>query len=700
MEALSISRRAWAGLIGVSAVFLAVTFVSRLDGQGIRIEGDSWNDYTVATEMPADADSLCASLTEPGSPYTIVCQTSDGVAFAALRGRCPTLTYNLEVTSLPAGKTRFPVLLSLRRVGDPGSGLLNVHNETTASVLSFSLDFNQATARFVDNTGADETLPSDPPELPAGGLFDSVDPGAGGRAPSEIASQLAMIELVEGQNVIRFDSCVPFSDGDHAQVFTFWIGPSDQDLAGFVSGGCAVGRKIEPRTYAAGDQLTVTLTLTRVTAGTTATETIPVGMSVADAGGGTVSGAEIKFTPPAGDSTVTYVLDTGDLCGASSISGTYSGPGGCEGTTSGDGVVNCVGEAGIRIEGEDFLNLASSEPPLDPDPCLGNIQICTTLDGVDFLKPNTSPVRLFDIVYRVTVEALPGGVDQLRVPVALRARRNYTGNGKIGIRNASTVSWIGFRISGGAGDAACDSGAGEVISGTSYTPSPTDSTDPAQGGVPPNLVRSSGADLSLALGTNEIHIENFGPGGPGDSDGDNPQVFLIAFGPDETELAGGLCISTEANEETCDDGVDNDCDGLTDAEDSDCACVKTEEKEATCNDSLDNDCDGFTDAEDSDCVPPKPIFHRGDPNDDGTINITDGIYVLNFLFLGGPAPTCREAANPNDDDTVNITDGIYLLNFLFLGGPPPAAPGGMSSPCGEDPATSPSDLGCASYTKC
>ena len=96
----------------------------------------------------------------------------------------------------------------------------------------------------------------------------------------------------------------------------------------------------------------------------------------------------------------------------------------------------------------------------------------------------------------------------------------------------------------------------------------------------------------------------------------------------------------------------------------------------------------------------EPIFHRGDPNDDGTINITDGIYVLNFLFLGGPAPTCREAANPNDDDTINITDGIYLLNFLFLGGPPPAAPGGMSSPCGEDPATSPSDLGCASYTKC
>ncbi|MGQ9588842.1 MAG: PKD domain-containing protein [Planctomycetota bacterium] len=98
--------------------------------------------------------------------------------------------------------------------------------------------------------------------------------------------------------------------------------------------------------------------------------------------------------------------------------------------------------------------------------------------------------------------------------------------------------------------------------------------------------------------------------------------------------------------------------------------------------------------------PPKPIFHRGDANADGGINITDGIYILNYLFLGGPGPPCLEAANPNDDDAVNITDGIYVLNFLFLGGPAPADPGPADRPCGPDPAGSPSDLGCASYTAC
>jgi hypothetical protein len=56
------------------------------------------------------------------------------------------------------------------------------------------------------------------------------------------------------------------------------------------------------------------------------------------------------------------------------------------------------------------------------------------------------------------------------------------------------------------------------------------------------------------------------------------------------------------------------------------------------------------------------------------LNITDGIYVLNYLFLGGPAPPCLAAANANGDGVLNITDGIYILNFLFLGGPPPAAP--------------------------
>ena len=95
--------------------------------------------------------------------------------------------------------------------------------------------------------------------------------------------------------------------------------------------------------------------------------------------------------------------------------------------------------------------------------------------------------------------------------------------------------------------------------------------------------------------------------------------------------------------------------------------------------------------------PAKPTFRRGDANADGGLNITDGIFVLNYLFLGGPEPPCVEAADPNDDGSLNITDGIFVLNYLFLGGPAPSAPG--PDVCGPDPAGSP-DVGCASYTKC
>jgi hypothetical protein len=91
--------------------------------------------------------------------------------------------------------------------------------------------------------------------------------------------------------------------------------------------------------------------------------------------------------------------------------------------------------------------------------------------------------------------------------------------------------------------------------------------------------------------------------------------------------------------------------------------------------------------------PPGPKFIRGNSNADAGINITDGIYILNFLFLGGTAPPCRESADANGDATINITDGIYVLNFLFLGGPAPPAPY-------PDCASLVKEVDCASFPPC
>ncbi|MEE3198822.1 MAG: hypothetical protein VX254_02240, partial [Planctomycetota bacterium] len=90
-----------------------------------------------------------------------------------------------------------------------------------------------------------------------------------------------------------------------------------------------------------------------------------------------------------------------------------------------------------------------------------------------------------------------------------------------------------------------------------------------------------------------------------------------------------------------------------------------------------------------------PIFRRGDPDDNGAIQLTDGIFILNFLFLGGAEPPCSDAADADDNGAIQLTDGILILNFLFLGGDSIPAP---FPECGGDPGEDP--LGCEGYAHC
>ncbi len=62
---------------------------------------------------------------------------------------------------------------------------------------------------------------------------------------------------------------------------------------------------------------------------------------------------------------------------------------------------------------------------------------------------------------------------------------------------------------------------------------------------------------------------------------------------------------------------------------------------------------------------PPATFLRGDADENGTLNITDALVILGFLFGGSAAPTCHDAADVDDDGAVTISDAISLLSFLF-----------------------------------
>ena len=92
----------------------------------------------------------------------------------------------------------------------------------------------------------------------------------------------------------------------------------------------------------------------------------------------------------------------------------------------------------------------------------------------------------------------------------------------------------------------------------------------------------------------------------------------------------------------------------------------------------------------------EPTFKRGDSNGDGSYDISDAFVALNWLFLGGPAPECMDAADADDTGVIELTDPVYFLSWRFLGGPRPPAP--SLATCGPDPSEDP--LGCESYPIC
>jgi hypothetical protein len=58
-------------------------------------------------------------------------------------------------------------------------------------------------------------------------------------------------------------------------------------------------------------------------------------------------------------------------------------------------------------------------------------------------------------------------------------------------------------------------------------------------------------------------------------------------------------------------------------------------------------------------------FLRGDVNWDGRASTSDALYLRRYLFTGGGAPVCMDAADANDDGNLDIADQITILGVIY-----------------------------------
>lgn len=59
------------------------------------------------------------------------------------------------------------------------------------------------------------------------------------------------------------------------------------------------------------------------------------------------------------------------------------------------------------------------------------------------------------------------------------------------------------------------------------------------------------------------------------------------------------------------------------------------------------------------------VCKRGDANGNGTATISDAVYIINYVFANGPAPTTVCGGDPDGNGYTNVSDAIWLIRMIF-----------------------------------
>ena len=61
----------------------------------------------------------------------------------------------------------------------------------------------------------------------------------------------------------------------------------------------------------------------------------------------------------------------------------------------------------------------------------------------------------------------------------------------------------------------------------------------------------------------------------------------------------------------------------------------------------------------------------GDADGNLIFTISDAVFLINYIFAGGPAPFPLCSGDTDGNGIITISDAVYLINYIFAGGPPP-----------------------------
>ena len=150
--------------------------------------------------------------------------------------------------------------------------------------------------------------------------------------------------------------------------------------------------------------------------------------------------------------------------------------------------------------------------------------------------------------------------------------------------------------------------------------------------------------------------------GSADSDGDEigdacdncPDDYNPSQEDSDYDLVGDSCdncidVSNPDQADRDNDGVGDTCDNCPDDYNPD---------------QLDSDGDNIGDACD---------FLCGDVNGSGGVDVDDVVYLIAYIFSGGPEPDPYESGDVDCKGNVDVDDVVYLINYIFSGGPEPCA---------------------------